>query len=108
MGAMGRKNLVRRLCRNAILLALLCVIGMFSVPLGDNVKVSLQLLIVFLIALLAEGVVDTLIVTGCYVLLGLFMPIYAGFSSGITPTFGFVLGFVLAAPVVYLFNRFVP
>lgn len=108
MGAMQRQNLVHRLCRNAILLALLCVIGMFSVPLGDNVKVSLQLLIVFLIALLAEGVVDTIIVTGCYVLLGLFMPIYAGFSSGVTPTFGFVLGFVLAAPVVYLFNRFVP
>ena len=102
---MDRSTLIHRLTRNAILLALMCVIGMFSFPLGENIKVSLQLLMVFIIALLAEGVVDTIFVTGCYVLMGLFLPVYAGFSSGVTPTFGFVLGFVVAAPLIYLFNK---
>lgn len=102
---MGRQDLIRRMCRNGLFLALLCVMGMFSIPLGENIKVSLQLLLVFVIALLADGAIDTVIVTGCYALLGLFLPIYAGFSSGITPTFGFVLGFIVAAPGIYFFNK---
>ena len=57
------KNIVRRITKNAIMLALLCTIGMFSLPLGDNIKVSLQLLMVFIIALTAETVIDSLIVT---------------------------------------------
>ncbi len=97
----------RRICKSALLLASLCLIGMFSIPLGANIKVSLQLLVVFVLCLIADGVVDVLLVTGCYLLMGLFLPIYAGFSAGITPTFGFVIGFVVAAPGIYCFNRFV-
>ena len=103
-----KRPLVQRLTRNAILLALLCVVGMFSIPLGDQVKVSLQLLAVYLICFLCDGVIDVLIITGCYLLLGLFLPIYAGFSSGVTPTFGFVIGFVIASPLIYCLNRFLP
>ena len=96
---------VKRITRNAIMLALLCIIGMFSLPLGDNVKVSLQLLMVFIIALTSISVFDAIIVTGLYLLLGLFMPIYAGFSAGITPTFGFVISFVVIVVPIYFLNR---
>ena len=96
---------VKRITRNAIMLALLCIIGMFSLPLGDNVKVSLQLLMVFIIALTSISVFDAIIVTGLYLLLGLFMPIYAGFSAGITPTFGFVISFVVIVVPIYFLNK---
>ena len=99
------KNIVRRITKNAIMLALLCTIGMFSLPLGDNIKVSLQLLMVFIIALTAETVIDSLIVTSLYLVLGLFMPIYAGFSAGITPTFGFVISFVVIVVPMYFLNK---
>ena len=96
---------VKRITKNAIYLALLCVIGMFSIPLGDNIKVSLQLLIVFIIGLTATSFVDCLIVTGLYLLLGLFLPIYAGFSAGVSPTFGYVISFVVISVPLYFLNK---
>ena len=99
------KIIVRRISKNAIMLALLCIIGMFALPLGDNIKVSLQLLMVFIIGLTASTVFDGLIVTGLYVALGLFMPIYAGFNAGITPTFGFVVSFPVIIVPLYFLNK---
>ena len=96
---------VKRITKNAIYLALLCVIGMFAVPLGDNIKVSLQLLIVFIIGLTATSFVDTLIITGLYLSLGMFLPIYAGFNAGITPTFGYVISFVVISIPLYFLNK---
>ena len=102
---MNNIALVKRLTKNAIYLALLCIIGMFSLPLGDNIKVSLQLLMVFIIGLTVESFIDSLIITSLYLLLGLFMPIYAGFSAGITPTFGFVISFVVITIPLYFLNK---
>ena len=102
---MNNVALVKRLTRNAIYLALLCVIGMFALPLGDNIKVSLQLLIVFVIGLTVESFIDSLIITSLYLLLGLFMPIYAGFNASITPTFGFVVSFVVITIPLYFLNK---
>ena len=96
---------VQRITKNAIYLALLCVIGMFSVPLGDNIKVSLQLLIVFIIGLTSASFIDCLIVTGLYLVLGLFLPIYAGFSAGVSPTFGYVISFVVISVPLYFLNK---
>ena len=96
---------VGRIARNAMMLALLCVIGMFSIPMGENVKVSLQLLMVFLLALTAEAFYDAMIVTSLYLVLGLFLPIYAGFNAGISPTFGYVIAFIGASPAIYFMNR---
>ena len=87
------------------MLALLCTIGMFALPLGDNIKVSLQLLVVFIIGLTATSVFDAIIVTGLYLVLGLFMPIYAGFSANISPTFGFVISFVVIVIPLYFLNK---
>ena len=79
--------------------------GMFAIPLGDNIKVSLQLLIVFIIGLTVNSFIDSLIITGLYLLLGLFMPIYAGFNAGITPTFGYVISFVVISIPLYFLNK---
>lgn len=98
-------TIVRRITKNAIMLALLCIIGMFALPLGDNIKVSLQLLMVLIIGLTATSVFDAIIVTGLYLALGLFMPIYAGFQAGITPTFGFVISFVVIVIPLYFLNK---
>ena len=102
---MEKNALIRRISKNAIYLALLCIIGMFALPLGDNIKVSLQLLMVFIIGLTVSSFVDGLIITGLYVLLGLFLPIYAGFRSGITPTFGFVISFPVIIIPLYFLNK---
>ena len=102
---MDKRKQIVRMARNAVMLALLCVIGMFSLPLGDNIKVSLQLLVVFIIGLTASSFVDSIIVTGLYVLLGMFLPIYAGFKAGISPTFGFVLSFPIICVPLYFLNK---
>ena len=102
---MKNTNTIKRLAKNAIMLAMLCVIGMFSLPLGDNIKVSLQLLMVFIIGLTITTFYDGIIITGLYLLLGLVAPIYAGFSVGVTPTFGFVISFVVITPIIYFLNK---
>ena len=102
---MDKNQLIRRISKNAIYLALLCIVGMIAFPLGDNVKVSLQLLIVFIIGLTVSSFVDGIIITGLYLLLGLFLPIYAGFRSGITPTFGFVVSFPIIVVPLYFLNK---
>ena len=96
---------IRRITRNAIMLAIMCVVGMIALPLGDNVKVSLQLLIVFIVGLTSASFIDGIIVMSLYLLLGLFMPIYAGFRAGITPTFGFVISFVVIVIPLYFLNK---
>ena len=102
---MNKANTIRRITKNAIMLAMLCIIGMFSIPLGDNIKVSLQLLMVFIIGLTVDAFYDGIIITGLYLLLGLVAPIYAGFHVGISPTFGFVISFVVIAPLLYFLNK---
>ena len=102
---MDKSLTIRRITKNAIYLALLCIIGMFALPLGDNIKVSLQLLMVFIIGLTVSSFIDGIIVTGLYVLLGLFLPIYAGFTANISPTFGFVLSFPIIIVPLYFLNK---
>ena len=102
---MDKRKQIIRISRNAVMLALLCVIGMFSVPLGDNIKVSLQLLMVFIIGLTSASFIDAVIVTGLYLLIGLLVPVYAGFTAGITPTFGFVISFVVLVIPLYFLNK---
>ena len=102
---MNQALTIRRITRNAIMLAIMCVVGMIALPLGDNVKVSLQLLIVFIVGLTSASFIDGVIVMSLYLLLGLFMPIYAGFRAGITPTFGFVISFVVIVIPLYFINK---
>ena len=91
---MDKVTTIRRITKNAIYL-----------PLGDNLKVSLQLLVVFIIGLTSSSFIDALIVTSLYLGLGMFLPIYAGFNAGITPTFGFVISFVVVTIPLYFLNK---
>ena len=102
---MEQGKIIRRITKNAIYLSLMCVIGMFAVPLGDNLKVSLQLLMVFIIGLTASSFIDAFIVTSLYLVLGLFLPFYAGFNIGVSPTFGFVVSFVVISIPLYFLNK---
>jgi len=102
---MKHRITVKRMTLDAIMLALLCVLGMFSLPLGANVKVSLQLLIVFILCLTLPSFIDCLLVTSLYLLFGLFIPIYAGFGVGITPTFGYAIAFVVISPIIFFINK---
>ena len=96
---------IQRITRDGILLALLCVTGMFSIPLGENIKVSLQLLTLFIIFGITDSLVDKIIIPLLYLLIGLLIPVYAGFITGISPTFGFVIGFVICAiPFHFLYK----
>jgi len=98
-------NIVRRITKNALLLAIMCVLGMVSIPLGANIKLSLQLLVVYIICLISESVIDCLIITSLYLAIGLFIPIYAGFNAGVSPTFGYVISFILICPIIFFLNK---
>ena len=87
---------IQRISKDAILLALLCVTGMFAIPFGDNIKVSMQLLTLFIIFGISDKLLDKIIIPSLYLVIGLFIPVYAGFQAGITPTFGFVIAFTVA------------
>ena len=87
---------VKRISKDAILLALLCVTGMFAIPFGENIKVSMQLLTLFIIFGISDKLIDKIIIPSLYLIIGLFIPVYAGFQAGITPTFGFVIAFTVA------------
>ena len=102
---MKRKLGIERITKNGIMLALLCVLGMISIPLGPNIKLSLQLLVVYIICLTASSVIDCTTISLLYLLLGLFLPIYAGFNSSISPTFGYVISFVVISPIIYFINK---
>lgn len=96
---------VRRITKDAIFLALMCITGMFAIPMGDNIKVSLQFLILIIIFGLADNLFDRILIPALYLLIGLIAPIYAGFMAGVTPTFGFVIAFVVSAiPFHFLFK----
>lgn len=98
----------KRITKDAILLALMCVTGMLSIPLGENIKVSLQLLSLFIIFIVADELFDRILIPALYLLIGLFAPFYAGMIAGITPTFGFVISFVVIAPIFHYTYRYLP
>ena len=99
---------VRRIALDSILLALLCVTGMVAIPMGDNIKVSLQFLTLLIIFSLTDHLVDSILIPALYLAIGLLIPVYAGFYSGITPTFGFVIAFVVAGIPFHFIIKYVP
>lgn len=81
----------------AMLLALLIVCSYINISVG-LLKFTLQLLVVFLIGLYAN-LYEGMIIIFSYIFLGLVgVPVFANFGGGIaylvSPTFGFVYGFI--------------
>lgn len=90
----------------AVCTALLCVLSPLSIPLPIPVPFTLQVLVVILIALILKPVY-ALIAQLLYTLLGIVgLPVFSGGKSGIgtilSPTGGFIIGFILAAFFVSL------
>ncbi|MER2080249.1 MAG: biotin transporter BioY [Ruminococcus sp.] len=90
----------------ALCTALMCIAAQISVPLPIGVPFTLQVLMVILIALILRPLY-ALIAQSLYTLLGIIgLPVFSGGKSGVgtilSPTGGFIIGFILAAFLVSL------
>ena len=93
----------RDLGYTALSAALLCVSAWIAVPIG-GVPITLQTLVLCLSAGLLGAKRATFSVLA-YLLLGIIgVPVFAGFTGGVakllSPTGGYILGFLAAAPVI--------
>ncbi len=90
----------------ALCSALICVSAQLAIPLPIGVPFTLQVLMVMLTALILKPLYSVISLL-LYVLLGVVgLPVFSGAKSGIgtilSPTGGFIIGFVLAAFLVSL------
>ena len=102
-----RQTVLRRMCRTALLTALICVLSVITIPIGA-VPLTLGLLGIFLCGLLLPPT-DACAAVGGYLLLGaLGLPVFAGMQGGIGvlagPTGGFLWGYL---PTVWLLSGLV-
>ncbi len=83
----------------AVLIALMISTLWISIPMVP-VPITLQTMMVLIIALLLEKKVA--ILTICtYITMGLIgLPVYSNYSSGITPAFGYIIGFFFATVII--------
>lgn len=91
------QKIIRSIAKMAMLLALLIVCSYINISVG-LLKFTLQLLVVFLIGLYAN-LYEGMIIIFSYIFLALVgVPVFANFGGGIaylvSPTFGFVYGFI--------------
>lgn len=90
------------LVMNALMIALLIIASQLSIPV-QPVPITLQTLAVMLIGML-RGPKNAFIIIAGYTILGLIgLPVFSGFSGGfqtiLSPSFGFILSWWLAAPL---------
>lgn len=100
--------LIRRITLDAVFIALLSVSAYISIPLGA-VPFTLQLLVVMILSLLLSPL-DAFLVILLYLILGLVgLPVFAGGTGGFVKltslSFGFILGWLVEAPVTSLLYR---
>ena len=93
----------------AVCTALLCVLSPLAIPLPIPVPFTLQVLVVVLTALVLKPSY-ALIAQSLYTLLGIVgLPVFSGGKSGLgavlSPTGGFIIGFVFASFFVSPLNR---
>lgn len=101
-------NKTKQLVINSLLLALLIVASKIAIPLGNS-SFTLQTLVVFVIILLTDWK-NTYVILGIYLFLGLVLqlPVFS-LGGGLTyiynPSFGFILGFIVAPVFSKLFMK---
>lgn len=103
-----RSKVLKEICLNAILLALLVVSAQISLKVGLT-TFTLQLLVVFIITSICS-LKNSLIIISCYIIMGLIgIPVFASWGSGFAyvtmPTFGFVYGFYFVAIIQFIANK---
>lgn len=93
--------------QNAMLLALLIIFTFLKIPMGV-ISFTMQLFIVFIIALVASFW-DSIMIIGVYMFLGLIgIPIFSaggGLGYIYQPSFGFMIGFLFLCPCVQFVNK---
>ena len=91
----------------AISLALVIICSKISIPIGA-IPLTLQTFAVFLISLIL-GVKKSFIVFLTYIILGLIgLPVFSsggGIQYIFMPSFGFIIGFIVAAPIVGIASK---
>ena len=102
---MNNRN-TKQLVVDAMLIALLVVSSFISIPV-NQIPYTLQTLAVFLI-LLITNLKNSFCIFTIYLLMGTIgLPVYSGFTSGITLTYGFIIGFVLSSLVFNIFKKII-
>ena len=90
---------IKQLVVDAMFIALLVVSSFISIPI-NQIPYTLQTLVVFII-LLTLPLKDSMLIFVIYLIMGLIgLPVFSGFTSGITPTLGFIIGFIII-PIIY-------
>ncbi len=95
-----KNEIIKQLVVNAMYIALLVVSSFICIPI-NQVPYTLQLLVVFII-LITTNYKNSIIIFILYFIMGIIgLPVFSGFTSGLTPTLGFIIGFIIA-PIIYL------
>ena len=91
-----KKFNTKRLVEDALMLAILIVSAYISLPIS-TVLFTFQVLVLFVI-FLRLPLLDSILVTVTYAIMGLIgLPVFSGGSSGIGPTTGYIIGFVISS-----------
>ena len=101
-----KNKTIKQLVVNAMYIALLVVSSFISIPI-NQIPFTLQTLVVFIILIMLDYK-NSLVVFILYTIMGLIgLPVFSGFTSGFTPTLGFIVGFIIT-PFIYLIcNKFI-
>lgn len=95
-----KKLSVKELAYVGLFAAIICVVSQFSIPMPYGVPMTLQTLIIPLVAFVMGPRIGSL-ATLVYVLLGAFgLPVFAGFQGGVGIVFGPTGGFILSFPLM--------
>ena len=101
-----KNKIIKQLVVDAMLIALLVVSSFISIPI-NQVPYTLQTLVVFIVLRLVD-IKNSIIIFLIYLIMGLIgLPVFSGFSSGITPTLGFIIGFIISPFIYLIFNKII-
>lgn len=99
-------KIIKQLVVDAMLIALLVVSSFISIPI-NQIPYTLQTLVVFIILILVN-LKNSILIFIIYLIMGLIgLPVFSGFSSGITPTLGFIIGFIISPFIYLIFNKII-
>lgn len=101
-----KNKIIKQLVVDAMLIALLVVSSFISIPI-NQIPYTLQTLVVFIILILIN-IKHSILIFIIYLIMGLIgLPVFSGFSSGITPTLGFIIGFIISPFIYLIFNKII-
>ena len=98
--SISNSSKIQNICYIAVFTAIICVLSQISIPMPAGVPMTLQTLIIPLAGIVAgkkRGTISTLL----YLLMGAVgIPVFAGFSGGLSSLLGMTGGFLISFPVL--------